>query len=76
MVEAVEEVLVDLRVGGVTLRGLLERSMALRFLMESRAGTLVILLPWRESSARFLNLARMATRGVRSRMFLLARGST
>jgi hypothetical protein len=76
LVEAVEEVLVDLREWGATLMGLLERSMALRLRMVSRAGRLAILLPWRESSARFLNLERRATRGVRSRMFLPAGRST
>jgi hypothetical protein len=75
-VQAIEEVLVDLRGEGSTLTGLLERSMARRFLMPSRAGTQAILLPWRESSESRRNLERTVIMGVRSRMFLRRESST
>lgn len=56
--------------------GLLERSMALRLRMESRAGMLAILLPWNEISERKRNLASTAIMGARSLMFLSGGGST
>ncbi len=76
MMEAIEKVLIDLHGRGETLMGLLVRSIARRLRRESRAGRAETLFPWRESSARLRNLARMVTRGARSRMFLSRTGHT
>jgi hypothetical protein len=54
----------------VTLMGLLERSIALRFFKDYSEGSDVSLLPWKETSERNLNLARMAIIWVRSLIFL------
>jgi hypothetical protein len=45
LVQSIQKVFINLRGAMPTLMGLLERSMALRFLRQSREGTLEILLP-------------------------------
>ena len=68
--QPVQEEFVDLAKAGVTLIGLLERSMALRFFRASSEGIVVNLLPWKEISAKALNFDNTPSKGVKSFMLL------
>lgn len=68
--QPIQEEFVDLAKNRATLIGLLDRSMALRFFKVSSEGRVVILLPWKEISAKALNFTSTPTRGVKSLMFL------
>lgn len=70
LVQPIQEEFIDLAKYKVTLMGLLERSMALRFLKVSSEGMVVILLPWKEISAKALNLFNTLSKGIKSLMFL------